>query len=151
MKKITIVYATNSGGTYLAAYHLAEYAGSLGYNVSLEKAIDVSAERLRINDHVFFGTNTWLVNKQQGQPHPWYFELEKKLSKNMLKGLNCSVFALGDRSYLQFCESADVLSAMLKHAGARIEGDLLRIHAYHEHELESNREIERWFETIQTK
>ena len=68
--KILIVYATNSGGTQLAAQIVQETLVKHSLTAELKEVRDTSADEFEGYDLVILSSPSWDYEGLEGQPHP---------------------------------------------------------------------------------
>ena len=110
----------------------------------MQEVRDVNVADLSTYDLIIFGTNTWFYNNAQGQPHIWYFAFEEKFKTQSFKDKKFAVFALGDSSYIEFCQSADYLEKMVKDVQGDLVVESLRIDGYYFDEKKNNELLKKW-------
>lgn len=146
--KVLIVYATNSGGTRFASEHLQSSIVNQGHESEMQEAWEVNFDSLSNYDLVLFGTNTWLYNDKEGQPHKWYLDRQVEIEGKDLSSTTCGIFALGDSSYAQFCHSAEVLSELIGKTKANILDPILKIDGYYRDEKNSSSILDTWLNQL---
>lgn len=144
--KILIIYATNSGGTYLASQIIAETLIGLNHQVIVKNATEADHHELASYDLVIIGSNTWNFSKEEGLPHE---DIRKFLNKIAYSNLSLenkkfAVFALGDSSYMYFCGSADVLETFLAEKKANLPVSSLRVDGFFFHQVENTEKVKKW-------
>ncbi len=144
MGKILIAYGTNSNGTFFAAQKVSAVLESKNHSVDLQEVRNVSLASLKDYDLIIFGTNTWFYNNAQGQPHIWFFPFEEEFRKESQNDKKFAIFALGDSSYIEFCQSADYLEKMVKDMKGNLISGSLRIDGYYFDEKKNNALLENW-------
>jgi flavodoxin len=146
--KALIVYATNSGGTRFASEFLASKLAEKNIEVVMQEAWEVEYKSFTDYDLVLFGTNTWFYNNKEGQPHKWYLDRQAEIEGTDLSKISCSIFALGDSSYAQFCHSADGLKNILSKTHANIIEPILKIDGYYRDEASSESILLDWLNNL---
>lgn len=144
--KILVIYATNSGGTYLAAQIAEEILSGLGHEISLKKAGETDPLEIINYDSVILGSNSWNYNKAEGQPHEEMRKLLEKITgaNISLEGKKFAVFGLGDSSYMYFCGAVDVLEKFLREKKAALLTPSLRIDGFFLKQVENTEKVKRW-------
>lgn len=135
-----IIYATNSGGTRLVAQEIQRTLESLSLTVSLHEASHVEPQMLDTCDAIILGSCTWDYEGQEGQVHKSFKSLQKKLEGKKYSGKKTAIFALGDRSYLYYCEAAAQLETLAHALDLSKLGETLCINCFY-HDQEQNLNI----------
>lgn len=142
--KTLIIYASNSGSTYLAGQAIQETLTNNGNDVVLKHAKDSMPNDLIDCDLVIFGSPSWKVNNLEGQPHEFILELLSKLTSAELSGKNVAFYGCGDRAYLRFCGAVDEMEKMLSDKNITKVSESLKIDSFY-FDLDNNIEkIRAW-------
>lgn len=125
---LTIAYATDSGNAEEVAANAKKAAGKQGFGAKLLDFADVTAADLAKSKNLLIIASTW----GEGDPPERAAETYQSLmSENApsFEGVNFSVLALGDSSYVNFCEVGRRLDTRLEQLGGsrvaeRVDADL---------------------------
>ncbi|MGI9502502.1 MAG: flavodoxin domain-containing protein, partial [Geminicoccaceae bacterium] len=125
---LTIAYATDSGNAEEIAATAKKLAGKQGFAAKLVDMADVTPADLAKADNLMIVASTW----GEGDPPERAIETYEALMAEgapSFDGVNFSVLALGDSSYVNFCEVGKRLDERLEHLGAsriadRVDCDL---------------------------
>ena len=117
-KKLTILYASQTGNAKGVASQVEQSASAAGISVKLINISDYKAKSLKNETHILIVAST----NGEGEPPDDAIEfheflLGKKAPK--LPNLNYSVLALGDSSYEFFCQTGKDFDERLKALGAK--------------------------------
>jgi flavodoxin I len=148
---ILIVYASNSGGTYLTAKQIAEFLESQGDNVTLLKAADTSIGDFDGKTLVLMGTNTWDILFKEGQPHEAMSALLQRLDGQDFTGKLFAFFGCGDKSYLHFCQAVDTVKAFIESRYGVNVLEPLKIDGYFFSQDKNKELIETWSDELVKK
>lgn len=145
---LLITYASNSGGTHLAAKQIRDTLLSKVNKITLKKAKDTKNSDFDKNDLIIIGTPTWLIDGEQGKPHETIIDLIKRLKDKDLADKKFAVFGCGDSSYIQFCGAVDKLDEFVKQKNGAKLIDSLKIDGYF-FDLENNiKLIDLWIKKL---
>jgi len=125
---LTIAYATDSGNSEEVAATAKKLAGKQGFSPKLLDFADVTATDLAKAKNLLIIASTW----GEGDPPERAAEAYDALMDEnapRFEGVNFSVLALGDSSYVNFCEVGKRLDERLEQLGGhriadRIDADL---------------------------
>ena len=119
---MTVVYATETGNSEGIATGLVTSLEQQGIRAELKAMGDLRPAGLRQLKNVVFIVST----HGEGDPPDEALELFEYLESeraSRLPDLNYRILALGDRSYLKFCEAGRLLDKRLQELGARSWGE----------------------------
>lgn len=140
--KLLLLYATNSGGTEMAAQTIAQHLS--GHEVTIQRAIETESEQLAGFDAVILGSPSWDFNGEEGQPHDDFWEFRKKMEGKTFEGKKFAIFGLGDSSYKIFTGAVDVFEKWVTEwKGTKIV-DSLRMDKFYYKQAENMQLIEEW-------
>ena len=125
---LTIAYATDSGNSEEVAANAKKLAAKQGFSPKLVDFADVTAADLASSKNLLIVAATW----GEGDPPERAVETYEALMDDdapRFDGVNFSVLALGDSSYVNFCEVGKRLDQRLEQLGGsrvadRIDTDL---------------------------
>lgn len=116
--RISVLYGSQTGNSKKVAVQLAERARNQGLDVVVSDLNDYPVKQLRTEKIVFLVVST----HGEGEPPVAAEEFHKWLMGSRapnLDGLQFAVCALGDKSYLQFCQTGKEMDARLEELGAK--------------------------------
>lgn len=143
---LLIVYASNSGSTYLVAKQLQKKLNS-----DLKKATDTNPDDFNGYDLILLGSPSWDVNNKEGQPLESMLSLMDSLQDTDLKGKKFAVFGCGDSSYLNFCGAVNEMEKFILSTGGTLITDSLKIDSYY-FDLDNNvKKVEIWADELNKK
>jgi len=122
-RPLTILYGSETGNTQELAFRTADLARSRGYNVTVMECDEISELSEIAEQHknlvvmcATCGEGDFPKNSQT------FIELLRKsttAADSPLKGVEYSVFAMGDSSYHQFCTAGKEIDNLLEKLGGR--------------------------------
>lgn len=145
---VTIIYATYSNSTALAAQHLVDCLKDSEHRVELLTAAEASAASLEQPDLLILASPSWDYNGQQGMPHEDFEALQQRLGDIHLDGKPTAVLALGDSNFTYFCGAAAHLSEWLQKLGAKEVVPPLKIDQYYTDENGAKEQIAGWIKAL---
>ena len=120
-KKIVIVYASNSGSTFLVGEIIADILGRK-HKIVIQKAVDTRPDDLLKYDIFIFGSPSWSApGLGEGFPQETMTAFIKSCAGVDLSGKKCAAFGCGDSSYTLFCGAVNQLEKFM----ADLKGDRL--------------------------
>ena len=141
--RILIIYATNSGGTYVAS-RIIEDILSKKHRVTLMRAIDARFKDLKQHSVVLLGSPSWNYGGKEGQPQETMAEFMKKMKGKRLRNRRFAVFGCGDSSFTYFCGAADYMEAFAEDIGGKLILPSLRIDKFYFHLKENEALSANW-------
>lgn len=141
--KVLLAYATNSGGTYLAAERIEKILERVA-SVQMQKANDTEAAHLKDYDLIIFGTPSWSVEGHEGYPHETMLRLIRGLNPETMSGKQFALFGCGDTSYTYFCGAVDFLEKWLTDNSLQPVVPSLRIDGYFFDLIHNERLVDEW-------
>lgn len=145
-----IVYASNSGGTYLTAKLIRDSLESFGTKVFLKKAKDTSVKDLEEADLILIGSPSWYL-EEEGRPHGTIVDFMEKFKDKDFSSKNFALFGCGDRSYLHFCGAVDELEEFVKGVKGKKMSDSLKIDGFFFDLEGSTVQVEKWAKSLGAK
>ena len=103
-----ILYGSESGNTENLAKQLSEDLERRGIETTVEAMNDFDVDNIMDNENILFLTSTAGQGEFPRNAKDFYSSL-LQMEKNSLKGLNFSVFGLGDHGYVNFNKAAKQL------------------------------------------
>lgn len=154
MANILLVYATNSSGTFQAAELIQAELERAKHTVTMQHARDTQPEDLKKYPIVILGSCTFELfvdgQRLEGQLQIHMHALAQALQHMKMPDQRFALFALGDRSYTDFCHAADLLEAVVDDMDGKLLVKTLRIDSWF-FEIHANRtRVRDWTEQLNT-
>jgi flavodoxin I len=140
--KILLLYATNSGGTEMAAQMIAQHLST--HNVEMKRVLEEPAEDLNNYDAIILGSPSWDYGGKEGQPHDDFWEFKKKMEGKSEDGKKFAIFGLGDSSYKIFTGAVDELEKWVSEWKGTLVVPSLRMDKFYYQQAENTQLIEDW-------
>jgi len=148
--KIAIVYATNSGGTQLAAQIVAETFAKHNLTAEIKEVQGSMPADLKNYDLVILASPSWDYEGLEGEPHPDYRPFMEKFKGEDFSGRKFAVFGLGDSSYTYFCGAVQHLEDFVKSLKGELVTQSLRIDGFYLDQQKSSQQLTDWTESLVT-
>ena len=117
-EEVLLLYGSQSGNAENLTKQLKEDLERRGIECEMEAMNDVDVDDLKDKEAVIFLTSTAGQGEFPSNAKDFYTSLTSIQDKSYLKGLNFSVFGLGDHGYVYFNKAAKDLSNQLNALGA---------------------------------
>ena len=148
--KIIIIYATNSGSTYLAG-KIVQATLAAENSVVLKKASDTKPAELDQYDIVILGSPNWNFGDKEGMPHETMLQFMIESHGMAFPDKKFAVFSCGDSSYAYFCGAVEHLEKFVSGLQGILIVDSLKIDGYY-FDLEKNSRLaEQWAGKLKSK
>lgn len=149
--KITIIYATNSGGTMYASQIVQEVFKQKGYEVALKEVQTATLTDIEMSDLTILASCSWGDNNSQGQLPEQFDGFLNLVDGKTFPQKRFAIFALGDSSYTYFAGAADHLEDLVGNMQGLQLGETLRIDGFYFKEEENTKLLEIWANSIVEK
>ena len=146
--KILIVFATNSGGTQLAADVLRETLSQNNHEVTVKEVRETKVDEFTPQDLVIFASPSWDYEGLEGQPHPDYRQFMDSAKGKLFTDKKFAVMGLGDSSYTYFCGAVDVLEKFIKELGGTLRTPSLKIDGFYLDQAGNTEKIQNWAKNL---
>jgi flavodoxin len=149
-RNILIIYATNSGGTYIAS-RIIKRILEREHNVSLQRASETTPEKLSEFDIVILGSPSWTFGVKEGYPHESFIQLFHRIQdkKQTFNQKYFAVFSCGDSSYTYFGGAADYLKGfVLSTLKGKLLVEPLKIDRFYFNLEKNTALVERWSDKL---
>ena len=117
MKKLTILYGTETGNAELLAMDAGKLAKEQGFDPDVRGMDEIEVDELRNLQRLLIYCSTWGDGEQPDNAQD-LFDAVSDCTEGELSGLNYGVLALGDTAFDLFCESGKEWDAVLSEKGA---------------------------------
>ena len=141
---ILIVYATNSGGTYLAGERILRILQGGGHDVELVEAKNVRPSVLKKYSLVIFGSPTWHIGGAEAMPQEFMLALLEQMRRESTTVERYAAYGCGEKSFTIFCGAVDYIDTVLKGLGAKKIVPSLKLDGYYFHLLENQKIVDKW-------
>lgn len=144
MSKCLLLYATNSGSTFLVAQEMIQQLEAAGHTVTLKEIDAADPQEFSTYDAIVMGSPSWDNGDLEGQPHADFAAFMEKSSQLQLNNQKVAVFGTGDRSYQYFCGAVDHLEKFVQEHQGQLLQPSLRIDQFYQRQAESQQQIADW-------
>ena len=117
MKKMLILYGTETGNSELLAMDAEKIATAKGFDASINGMDEVSTDDLASCNNLLIICSTWGDGEQPDNAIELY-DSSVELEDNYLQNVNFAVLALGDTAFDLFCEAGIQWDSILEQKGA---------------------------------
>ena len=117
VKQATIIFGSQSGNAKGVARKLGERLGGIGWEVDVEDMADFSIKDLKKTKYLFVAVSTYGEGEPPAGAEEFHAALHSKRAPK-LPDVKFSVLALGDKSYVQFCQTGIEFDERLGELGA---------------------------------
>ena len=117
MKKLTILYGTETGNAELLALDAGKMAEEAGFEADVRGMDQISVEELTDVKRLLIFCSTWGDGEQPDNAQD-LFDAVSACDSGAFSGLNYGVLALGDTAFDLFCESGKEWDAVFEEKGA---------------------------------
>lgn len=148
--KVLILYATNSGSTFLAAQQLQAAAQNGGHEVVVQEISSTQPTDFSQYQLVVMGSPSWDDNGLEGQPLPDFTEFMQNNPSIDFSQVKVAIFGLGDKSYQFFCGAVDHLTKYVTDHGGQPVVEPLRIDRYFNDQAGWNQQATDWMNSVLT-
>ncbi|MBI3385088.1 flavodoxin domain-containing protein [Candidatus Gottesmanbacteria bacterium] len=145
---IIVLYATNSGGTFMAAQTVADVLKKAGNQVDLKNVNEADQNGLAKYDLVAIGSPSYDYNGKEGQPHEEMVNFLNKLAKETIENKKFAVFGLGDSSYIEFCGAVKEIEKKITELGGKLVTDSLKIDGFFFQQDQNTQKINEWAKNL---
>lgn len=128
--KVLIVYATNTGNTYLVAQVVRDML-TLGNQVDLVNANECNPEVVSNYDLILLGSSSWDWQGKEGHPIQSMINFLESLEIQAIKLKKFVVFGCGDKDFKMFCGAVDKIEDFLNAAGGRVIFEPLKLDKFY--------------------
>ena len=146
--KAIIVYASNSGATFLVAETIARVL-KRRLTVTIQKSADTKPADLKKYDILIFGSPSWdIVGRGNGLPQETMLDFIESCAGQKFPGKLCAAFGCGDSSYSSFCAAVYRLEKLISDLEGKRVVDSLRIDGYFFNLKENSALAESWAKNL---
>jgi flavodoxin len=155
MKKILIVYGTNSGATEEICEVVRDLCTHAGHVVALQRASETSFHDMENADMIIAASCTWDRFLPDGtrlecQLQEEWRALAEQLTGKTLPRKPFAIIGVGDSRYTHFAAAADHLRSVARKLTAAETGDILRVDRYYFRLSDAREEVRAWGERLLT-
>ncbi len=129
MKKILIIYTTNSGSTFAAGEIITDVL-SKQHSVTFQNVNESKPDDYIGYDLIILGSPSWKSRGEEGMPTDAMLNfLDVWKTKNISK-VPFAIYGCGDAEFAHFCGAVDYLENFVHSAGAKTITDSLRVNSF---------------------
>lgn len=147
---IIIVYASNSGGTFISSNIIAENLKKLNHQVTVSNVRETEPGELSKFDCIIFGSPSWDYQGKEGQLHQDFLPFLEKAKGLSLPGKKFAAFGLGDSSFAYFTGAVSHLEKFIGTLGGKPIQESLRIDGFFFDQETNEKKIQVWAENLST-
>lgn len=148
--KTLILYATNSGATFIGATIIEEKLKEKGWEVTVKRPSEIKIEEIKNYELVIVGSNSWMFEETEGHFHEEYVDLFEKVEKANFswENIKVAIFGMGDATYTTFCGAVDLLEKYFKGKKAIVYPESLRIDRFFDNQFGKTEKIVVWTNSL---
>jgi len=148
--KIVIIYATNTGNTYLTAQIIRDML-SANHEVEMVNALEAKPENITSADLVVLGSSSWDWQGKEGHPIQSMIDYLESLDLNQIRDKKFVIFGCGDRDFKLFCGAIDRITDFVQAGGGRIIHDPLKLDKFYMDILHKIESVKSWAQDLNTQ
>jgi len=143
-KNILIVYASNSGSTFLVGEMIKNYL-SKKYTVAMQTAAMTQPDDLEKYDIILLGSPSWhVLSRGDGFPQETMLAFMERCAGRSFPDKRFAAFGCGDSDYTLFCGAVFRLETFIgKLQGQKIM-EPLKVDSYFFRPVEGDKQVEQW-------
>lgn len=150
MLKILLIYATNSGATFVAGKIIKEVLDK-DFSVVMQNASETNPQDVDNYDVIILGSPTWDYAGQDGMPHEKMLELLNKWKNKSFAQKRFAIYGCGDKMFVEFCAAVDYMEKFVTGAGGVLVLPSLRLNNFF-FELDTDMAItKKWAQDLSKK
>lgn len=149
-KTVLIIYASNSGSTFLVARIIHKNLESK-FKVITKKASVVKAGEIARASFVLMGSPSWSFGKKEGMPHESFLKMTTEINPKNFKNKPIAIFGCGDSSYTVFCGAVDYLEKFAKSNNGQLITASLRIDGFFFNLEKNSQKAQSWAQKLSKK
>ncbi len=147
---IILVYATNSGSTYLVGQLIKEVLEK-NHAITVKTAAETNLADFKKADLIILGSPSWYFDHKEGYPHETMMHLISKLRGENFSYTKFAIYGCGDSSYTYLCGAVDHLEKWVAEIQGQKIVDSLRIDGFYFDEEKNSRLVTAWAEELSKK
>src|SRR3989338_5757781 len=148
---ILLIYATNSGGTFISSEIISESLKAKGHTITVKNAKDAQPADMDAPDLIILGSPSWMYERMDVHPHDEMMHFFDRCKGKTVEGKKFAVYGLGDSSYPNFCGAVKHLENFIAELKGVLVVNSLRIDGFFFAEEKSRKMVEVWTENLSTK
>ena len=142
------MYATNSGGTFMASEMVQSTLSKHNHTVTVKQVHETMPDEFANYDLVVLGSPSWDYEGAEGQPHEDYRPFMEKATGKIFANKPFAIFGLGDRSYTIFTGAVNHLEEFVKKLQGKLVVESLRIDGFYFDQEKNVKLVEEWAEKL---
>lgn len=135
----------------MVAEIIAEILTQQHHTVTVKNFKDLQPDDLFAFDAIVWGSNTWLQNGKDGQPHQYVLDFIEKMNGREVTDKRFAVYGLGDSSYARVCGSVDHLERLVSSIKGNLFTPSLRVDSFYFDQENNTKLVKSWAEEISQK
>ncbi len=150
MQKVLIVFATNSGSTYVAGEIIKQIL-SKDFSVTMQNVSEINLPDPENYEVIIFGSPSWDFDGKEGMPHQMIIKLFSKWQNKSFINKKIAIYGCGDKMFAFFCGAVDHMEKFVASVGGQLVVPSLRLDSFF-FELEENTELaKKWANNLLKK
>ena len=129
MKKVLLIYSTNSGSTFVAGQIIKEILAK-DFDVKMQNVVESKPGDIKNYSTVILGSPSWLSRGSEGMPTEEMLKLLDAWKKENFSDKNFSIYGCGDDGFIHFCGAVGYMEDFVKSVGGKFTQPSLRLNSF---------------------
>lgn len=148
---ILLIYASNSGGTFLSSGIIADVLKKHQHTITVQNVREADPSQIGNYDLIILGSPSWDYQGKEGQPHQDYLPFFEKAQGKNFPEKPFAIYGLGDSSFAYFTGAVDHLEDFVNNIGGKLITDSLRIDGFYFDQEGNEQKVADWAENLAKK